>query len=151
MKSCIFISILSLSLGSVMIANDIKNWNWHYTDCNFKNEIDPSKTDTENCGMPTMIVIKAKDIQQAYNLLLLHEKYDKELLPNNLPTTNYTYTYIEYVLDGVEFKNVATFLWHDKHKLQIKIGFADGCTNQYFTFFDLGNNQIKIVEQNDSC
>ena len=28
-----------------------------------------------------------------------------------------THTHIEDVLDGVEFKNVATFLWHDKHKL----------------------------------
>lgn len=76
-----------------MMANDVKNWDWHYTDCNFSNEIDPSKTDTENCGIPKMIVIKAKNIQQAYNLLLLHEEYEKELLPNNLPTINYTYTH----------------------------------------------------------
>lgn len=55
------------------------------------------------------------------------------------------------MLDGVEFKNVVTFLWYNKHKLQIKIDLADGCTEQYLTFFDLGNNQIKIVEQNDSC
>lgn len=33
-----------------------------------------SKTDTENCSMPKMIVIKAKNIQQAYNLLLLHKR-----------------------------------------------------------------------------
>ena len=148
--------IFLMAFVSAVFADDLK---WDDADCRFEKitsksqidiELDP-KNDVDRCGVPSIAIIEAKNIEQAYQRLLLDDKNYKKILLKALPMKNHTHSTINGVIDGVKLENIAHYEWKNEKLLEIHIEYEYGCGDEYYTFFDLDGGKVKIVRQQNSC
>lgn len=144
------LAILVASLTQVAFAENLK---WEDADCRFEKitsksqtdiELDP-KNDVDRCGVLSIVIIEAQNIEQAYQRLLLDSEQYKKILLQALPMKNHTHS----VTDGVKLENIAHYEWKNEKLLEIEYEY--GCGDEYYTLIDLGGGKVKIVRQQNSC
>lgn len=91
------LAILAAFLTQVAFAENLK---WEDADCRFEKitsksqtdiELD-SKNDVDSCGVPSIVIIEAQNIEQAYQRLLLDSEQYKKILLQALPMKNHTHS-----------------------------------------------------------
>lgn len=97
--------------------------------------------------MPSVVIIEAQNIEQAYQRLLLDSERYKKILLQALPMKNHTHS----VTDGVKLENIARYEWKNEKLLEIHIEYKYGCGDEHYTLIDLGGGKVKIVSQQNSC
>lgn len=97
--------------------------------------------------MPSIVIIEAQNIEQAYQRLLLDSERHKKILLQALPMKNHTHS----VTDGVKLENIAHYEWKNEKLLKIHIEYEYGCGDEHYTLIDLGGGKVKIVSQQNSC
>lgn len=141
---------------SVAFAENLK---WEDADCRFEKitsksqtdiELDP-KNDVDRCGVPSIVIIEAQNIEQAYQRLLLDSEQYKKILLQALPMKNHTHRVTVGVIDGVKLENIARYEWKNEKLLKIYIEYEYGCGDEHYTLIDLGGGKVKIVSQQNSC
>lgn len=146
------LAILVAFLTQVAFAENLK---WEDADCRFEKitsksqtdiELDP-KNDVDSCGVPSIVIIEAQNIEQAYQRLLLDSERHKKILLQALPMKNHTHS----VTDGVKLENIAHYEWKNEKLLKIHIEYKYGCGDEHYTLIDLGGGKVKIVSQQNSC
>ncbi len=146
------LAILVAFLTQVAFAENLK---WEDADCRFEKitsksqtdiELDP-KNDVDSCGVPSIVIIEAQNIEQAYQRLLLDSERHKKILLQALPMKNHTHS----VTDGVKLENIAHYEWKNEKLLKIHIEYEYGCGDEHYTLIDLGGGKVKIVSQQNSC
>lgn len=99
------LAILVAFLTQVAFAENLK---WEDADCQFEKitsksqtdiELDP-KNDVDRCGVPSIVIIEAQNIEQAYQRLLLDSERYKKILLQALPMKNHTHSVTDGVIDG---------------------------------------------------
>lgn len=146
------LAILVAFLTQVAFAENLK---WEDADCRFEKIISKSQTDIEldpkndvdRCGVPSIVIIEAQNIEQAYQRLLLDSERYKKILLKALPMKNHTHS----VTDGVKLENIAHYEWKNEKLLEIHIEYEYGCGDEHYTLIDLGGGKVKIVRQQNSC
>ncbi|MGX3097617.1 hypothetical protein [Helicobacter sp. 23-1046] len=136
-------------------SKSTKSLAWEKADCDFLMKL--WGITKERCDMldssPDIATIEAKNIEQAYQRLLLDDDYwtlkIKEFLLSELPMKNHTHT-DKLTSEGVE-KYTTTYKWKDEKTLEIHIQHPDDCTDDYYIFFDLGNGRVKIMRNQETC
>lgn len=136
-------------------SESTKSLAWEKADCDFLMKL--WGITKERCDMldssPDIATIEAKNIEQAYQRLLLDDDYwtlkIKEFLLSELPMKNHTHT-DKLTSEGVE-KYTTTYKWKDEKTLEIHIQHPDDCTDDYYIFFDLGNGRVKIMRNQETC
>lgn len=101
--------------------------------------------------MPSIVIIEAQNIEQAYQQLLLDSERHKKILLKALPMKNHTHSVTVGVIDGVKLENIARYEWKNEKLLKIYIEYEYGCGDEYYTLIDLGGGKVKIVSQQNSC
>ena len=154
------VALLLVAFVSVVFADNGKDsLQWEGADCRFEKitsksqtdiELDP-KNDVDRCGVPSIVIIEAQNIEQAYQRLLLDDENYKKILLKTLPMKNHTHSTIDAVIDGVKLENVARYEWKNEKTLEIHIEYEYGCGDELYTLFDLGGGKVKIVRQQNSC
>lgn len=128
---------------------------WERADCDFLIKL--WGITKESCDMldssPDIATIETKNIEQAYQQFLLDDDYwtlkIREFLLSELPMKNHTHT-DKLTSEGVE-KYITTYQWKDEKTLEIHIQHTDDCTDDYYTFFDLGDGKVKIMRNQETC
>lgn len=146
------LAILVAFLTQVAFAENLK---WEDADCRFEKIISKSQTDIEldpkndvdRCGVSSIVIIEAQNIEQAYQRLLLDSERYKKILLKALPMKNHTHS----VTDGVKLENIAHYEWKNEKLLEIHIEYEYGCGDEHYTLIDLGGGKVKIVRQQNSC
>ena len=136
-------------------SESVQSLAWEKADCDFLMKL--WGITKERCDMldssPDIATIEAKNIEQAYQRLLLDDDYwtlkIKEFLLSELPMKNHTHT-DKLTSEGVE-KYTTTYKWKDEKTLEIHIQHPDDCTDDYYIFFDLGNGRVKIMRNQETC
>lgn len=154
------VALLLVAFASVVFAGNGKdNLQWDSADCRFEKitsknqtdiELDP-KNDVDRCGAPSIVIIEAQNIEQAYQRLLLDSEQYKKILLKTLPMKNHTHSTIEGVIDRVKLENIARYEWKNEKTLKIHIEYEYGCGDEHYTLFDLGGGKVKIVRQQNPC
>ena len=148
------LAILVAFLTQVAFAENLK---WENADCQFEKirsksqtdiELDP-KNDVDRCGVPSIVIIEAQNIEQAYQRLLLDSERHKKILLQALPMKNHTRSVTDGVIDGVKLENIARYEWKNEKLLEIEYEY--GCGDEHYTLIDLGGGKVKIVRQQNSC
>lgn len=134
-----------------------ENLKWENADCRFEKitsksqtdiELDP-KNDVDRCGVPSIVIIEAQNIEQAYQRLLLDSERHKKILLQALLMKNHTHSVTDGVIDGVKLENIARYEWKNEKLLEIEYEY--GCGDEHYTLIDLGGGKVKIVRQQNSC
>ncbi|MGX2973421.1 hypothetical protein, partial [Helicobacter sp. T3_23-1059] len=133
---------------------------WELVDCDFLMKL--WGITEKDCSVmdipPYFATIDAENIKQAYQQLLLIDDYwtlrKTKFLLKKLPMKNHTHT-DTLSSEGVE-KYTTTYKWKDEKTLEIhiqkiRIQHPDNCTDDYYTFFDLGNGKVKIMRYHSYC
>lgn len=150
------LAILVAFLTQVAFAENLK---WEDADCRFEKitsksqtdiKLDP-KNDVDSCGVPSIVIIEAQNIEQAYQRLLLDSEQYKKILLKALPMKNHTHSVTDGVIDGVKLENIARYEWKNEKLLKIHIEYEYGCGDEHYTLIDLGGGKVKIVRQQNSC
>lgn len=148
------LAILVAFLTQVAFAENLK---WEDADCRFEKitsksqtdiELD-SKNDADRCGVSSIVIIEAQNIEQAYQRLLLDSERHKKILLQALPTKNHTHSVTDGVIDGVKLENIARYEWKNEKLLEIEYEY--GCGDEHYTLIDLGGGKVKIIRQQNSC
>lgn len=148
------LAILVAFLTQVAFAENLK---WEDADCRFEKitsksqtdiELDP-KNDVDRCGVPSIVIIEAQNIEQAYQQLLLDSEQYKKILLQALLMKNHTHSVTDGVIDGVKLENIARYEWKNEKLLEIEYEY--GCGDEHYTLIDLGGGKVKIVRQQNSC
>lgn len=147
--------ILAAFLTQVAFAENLK---WEDADCRFEKITSKSQTDIEldpkndmRCGVPSIVIIEAQNIEQAYQRLLLDSEQYKKILLQALPMKNHTHSVTDGVIDEVKLENIARYEWKNEKLLEIHIEYEYGCGDEHYTLIDLGGGKVKIVSQQNSC
>ena len=143
------------SKSNAQSSESVQSLAWEKADCDFLMKL--WGITKERCDMldssPDIATIEAKNIEQAYQRLLLDDDYwtlkIKEFLLSELPMKNHTHT-DKLTSEGVE-KYTTTYKWKDEKTLEIHIQHPDDCTDDYYIFFDLGNGRVKIMRNQETC
>ncbi len=101
--------------------------------------------------MPSIVIIEAQNIEQAYQRLLLDSEQYKKILLQALPMKNHKHSVTVGVIDGVKLENIARYEWKNEKLLKIHIEYEYGCVDEHYTLIDLGGGKVKIVSQQNSC
>lgn len=104
-------------LSLAILVAFAENLKWEDADCRFEKitsksqtdiELDP-KNDVDRCGVPSIVIIEAQNIEQAYQRLLLDSERYKKILLQALPMKNHTHSVTVGVIDGVKLENIARY------------------------------------------
>ena len=136
------------SLGEFGDSSDI--WQWQNCDCEFKNAVDLNTLNKEQkvayamCGSPQMVVIKARDLSEAYAKYVAHAK-DSALL-ESLPNGDKTYSAKNKAISKqlkTNAHNTYTYTFSaDKKELKLHI---QGVSNSVIYFFEK-DGAVKIAK-----
>lgn len=144
-------------LSLAILVAFAENLKWEDVDCRFEKitsksqtdiELDP-KNDVDGCGVPSIVIIEAQNIEQAYQRLLLDSEQYKKILLKALPMKNHTHSVTDGVIDGVKLENIARYEWKNEKLLEIEYEY--GCGDEHYTLIDSGGGKVKIVSQQNSC
>lgn len=144
-------------LSLAILVAFAENLKWEDADCRLEKitsksqtdiKLDP-KNDVDSCGVPSIVIIEAQNIEQAYQRLLLDSERYKKILLQALPMKNHTHSVTVGVIDGVKLENIARYEWKNEKLLEIEYEY--GCGDEHYTLIDLGGGKVKIVRQQNSC
>lgn len=144
-------------LSLAILVAFAENLKWEDVDCRLEKitsksqtdiELDP-KNDVDSCGVPSIVITEAQNIEQAYQRLLLDSEQYKKILLQVLPMKNHTHSVTDGVIDGIKLENIARYEWKNEKLLEIEYEY--GCGDEHYTLIDLGGGKVKIVRQQNSC
>lgn len=158
---CLLVSLLiSLTFGKEYI------WQWHRVDCTYKHNIESlfehcspmeqefieearKECGEDNwiklqkwiaCGAPQRVIIKAKDIQEAYKTYTQY--VGEEWLLEKLPLQNFK--------QDIDDNLVIQYIWKGDTYLETYFGFDMKTQCNYVYFSDMGDGDIAIVKGSDT-
>ena len=93
------------------------------------------------CGAPQRVIIKTKDIQEAYKAYTQYA--GEEWLLEKLPLQNFK--------QDIDDNLVIQYIWKGDTYLEIYYGFDMKTQCDYVHFFDMGDGNIAIVKGSDTA
>lgn len=164
MKKLSFYFLVSLLINFAFGKEHI--WQWHRVDCSYKQNIESlfehcSPMEQEfieeakkecgednwiklqkwvGCGTPQRVIIKARDIQEAYKTYMQY--VGEEWLLKKLPLQNFK--------KDIDDNSCIKYIWKSNTYLEIYYGFDMKTQCDYVYFFDMGNGNIAIVKGSDT-
>lgn len=131
-----------------------EEWQWERVNCAYAPIAEDANIDTQGCGNPYGVTIRARNLKVAYYRYLAYDRQSEyplyHRLVKKLPQNDYTYNYKPSALDDDWFGT--KYEYKGAKQLFITIQDED-CRHQqdYLKFYDLGNGKVRIISAQDPC